>query len=89
MTRFLPGLSVSVGSGRENSPHVSDLREFYGRVNAMSRKYRFEAYPVVTGYGVIFLKLQLRALKWAYTQVTTRGWCLLHPTLSQRLDLGS
>ena len=47
----------SVGGGQ--SVHVQDLREFVDcLVNAKVRTMRFEAYPVVTGYGIEYPKLK-------------------------------
>ena len=58
-------------------------------MNAKSRKFRFEAYTVVTGYPREVPKIKVASIKHAYKQETTRGWCQLPQSISHRLDKDS
>ena len=81
-------LVMSVGGGK--SLHIKDLQKFIDTfVNPKNRKMRFEAYPVVTAIGIDYPKLKMASLKWAYRQPTTRGWCVLPPSISHRVDKNS
>ena len=56
-------------------------------VNPKLRKMRWEAYAVAE-YPVEFPKVKNAAIKLAYRQPTSRGWCQLPPKIGYRFESG-
>ena len=86
---FCKAFQLVLDAGGHDSPHMKDLQSFINaHVNPKLRKMRWEAYAVAE-YPVEFPKVKNAAIKWAYKQPTSRGWCQLPPNIGYRFDSGN
>ena len=85
---FCKAFQLVLDAGGHDSPHMKDLQSFINaHVNPRLRKMRWEAYAVAE-YPVEFPKVRNAAIKWAYRQPPSRGWCQLPPNIAYRFDSG-